>query len=151
MALIGEELALRPVDIVIDKGRITAIEERTRAPQIWICPAFFNAHTHLADTVAMDCGSTGDLVSMVTPPDGLKHRLLAATSYCGSCRGDAGVHHRYDQIRNVWVRGFSGGWQAGCPCTPGMRRQVLTFSLSSSAGKVAKRLPMVSESAAPVM
>ena len=80
MALIGEELALRPVDIVIDKGRITAIEERTRAPPIWICPAFFNAHTHLADTVAMECGSTGDLVSMVTPPDGLKHRLLAATS-----------------------------------------------------------------------
>ena len=28
----------------------------------------------------MECGSTGDLVSMVTPPDGLKHRLLAATS-----------------------------------------------------------------------
>ena len=33
MALIGEELALRPVDIVIDKGRITAIEEKTRAPR----------------------------------------------------------------------------------------------------------------------
>ncbi len=29
----------------------------------------------------MDCGSTGDLVSMVTPPDGLKHRLLAAASH----------------------------------------------------------------------
>jgi cytosine/adenosine deaminase-related metal-dependent hydrolase len=80
LALIDEELALRPVDIVIDEGRITAIDERTRAPPIWICPAFFNAHTHLADTVAMDCGSTGDLDSMVTPPDGLKHRLLAATT-----------------------------------------------------------------------
>ena len=33
LALIGEELALRPVDIVIDKGRITAIDERTRAPR----------------------------------------------------------------------------------------------------------------------
>src|SRR5208282_5060038 len=80
LALIGEELALRPVDIVIDEGRITAIDERTRAPPIWICPAFFNAHTHLADTVAMDCGSTGDLDSMVTPPDSLKHRLLATAS-----------------------------------------------------------------------
>jgi cytosine/adenosine deaminase-related metal-dependent hydrolase len=79
-ALLGEELALRPVDIVIENGRITAIEENLRAPQLWICPAFFDAHTHLADTVAMDCGSTGDLVSMVTPPDGLKHRLLAAAS-----------------------------------------------------------------------
>jgi len=80
-ALVGEELALRPVDIVIEEGRITAIEDNPRAPQIWICPAFFDAHTHLADTVAMDCGSTGDLVSMVTPPDGLKHRLLAAASH----------------------------------------------------------------------
>jgi len=80
-ALLGEKLALRPVDIVIEQGLITAIEENLRAPQIWICPAFFNAHTHLADTVAMDCGSTGDLVSMVTPPDGLKHRLLAAASH----------------------------------------------------------------------
>lgn len=80
-ALLGEELALRPVDIVIENGRIIAIEENLRAPHLWICPAFFDAHTHLADTVAMDCGSTGDLVSMVTPPDGLKHRLLAVTSH----------------------------------------------------------------------
>ena len=80
-ALVGEELALRPVDIVIEEGRITAIEENPRAPHTWICPAFFDAHTHLGDTVAMDCGSTGDLVSMVTPPDGLKHRLLAAASH----------------------------------------------------------------------
>ncbi|MFA7694215.1 MAG: amidohydrolase family protein [Methanoregula sp.] len=80
-ALLGEELALGPVDIVIENGRITAIEENPRAPPVWICPAFFNAHTHLADTIAMDCGTTGDLVSMVTPPDGLKHRLLAAASH----------------------------------------------------------------------
>jgi cytosine/adenosine deaminase-related metal-dependent hydrolase len=79
-ALVGEELALRPVDIMIEKGRITAIEDNSRAPPVWICPALFNAHTHLADTIATDCGSTGDLESLVTPPDGLKHRLLAAAS-----------------------------------------------------------------------
>jgi cytosine/adenosine deaminase-related metal-dependent hydrolase len=79
-ALVGEELALRPVDIVIEEGRIMAIEENSRVPPVWICPAFFNAHTHLGDTIATDCMSTGDLVSLVTPPDGLKHRLLAATS-----------------------------------------------------------------------
>ncbi|ABS55899.1 amidohydrolase [Methanoregula boonei 6A8] len=79
-AIVGEELALRPVDIVIEGDRITAIEENPRAPPVWICPAFFNAHTHLGDTIAMDCGSTGDLVSLVTPPDGLKHRLLAAAT-----------------------------------------------------------------------
>ena len=40
-ALVGEELALRPVDIVIESGIITAIEENQKAPGVWICPAFF--------------------------------------------------------------------------------------------------------------
>jgi len=78
--LVGEELALLPADIIIEDGTITAIEENPRAPPDWVCPAFFNAHTHLGDTVAMDCGTTGDLAALVTPPDGLKHRLLRAAS-----------------------------------------------------------------------
>jgi len=77
-ALLGEELILSPVDIIIERGIITAIEDNPRAPADWICPAFFNAHTHLGDTIAMDCGAGGDLVALVTPPDGLKHRLLAS-------------------------------------------------------------------------
>ena len=76
--LVGEELALLPADIIIEDGTITAVEENPRAPQLWICPAFFNAHTHLGDTIAMDCRATGDLEALVTPPDGLKHRLLRA-------------------------------------------------------------------------
>jgi len=79
-ALIGEELELRAVDIVTDRGIITRIEENSGAPGVWICPALFNAHTHLGDTVAMDCGARGDLTTLVTPPDGLKHRFLRATS-----------------------------------------------------------------------
>lgn len=79
-ALIGDELTLSPVDIILENGYITAIEDNARAPQCWICPALFNAHTHLGDTVAMDCGATGDLITLVTPPNGLKHRLLAAAS-----------------------------------------------------------------------
>ena len=35
----------------------------------------------------MDCGINGDLVAMVTPPDGLKHRLLAAASHQDLVRG----------------------------------------------------------------
>jgi cytosine/adenosine deaminase-related metal-dependent hydrolase len=77
-ALVGKELELRPVDIIIENGIITAVEETHHAPMIWICPAFFNAHTHLGDTIAMDCHNTGDLKSLVTPPDGLKHRMLSA-------------------------------------------------------------------------
>ena len=80
LALVGEELAPVKADIIIEQGTIRAIEENPRAPQLWICPALFNAHTHLGDTIAMDCGATGDLVSLVTPPDGLKHRLLRAAS-----------------------------------------------------------------------
>ena len=76
---LGEELDIVPADIRIEGGIITAIEENAKAPQRWIVPALFNAHTHLGDTVAMDCGATGDLAQLVTPPHGLKHRLLAAT------------------------------------------------------------------------
>jgi len=79
-ALIGEEFELLPVDIHIEDGMIIAVEENPRAPDIWICPALFNAHTHLGDTLAMDYGADGDLTALVTPPDGLKHRLLAQAS-----------------------------------------------------------------------
>ncbi|MDD1683028.1 MAG: amidohydrolase family protein [Methanoregula sp.] len=79
-ALLGDELALTPVDIFIDNGVITAIEDNPRVPEVWICPALFNAHTHLGDTIAMDCGTMGDLETLVTPPDGLKHRLLRTAS-----------------------------------------------------------------------
>jgi cytosine/adenosine deaminase-related metal-dependent hydrolase len=79
-ALVGNELTLEPVDIMIENGIITAIEENRRAPECWICPALFNAHTHLGDTIAMDCRVTGDLTALVTPPHGLKHTLLAAAS-----------------------------------------------------------------------
>jgi cytosine/adenosine deaminase-related metal-dependent hydrolase len=77
-ALLGNELTLSPVDIIIENGLITAIEDNPHAPECWICPAFFNAHTHLGDTIAMDCGESGDLTALVTPPHGLKHTLLAA-------------------------------------------------------------------------
>jgi cytosine/adenosine deaminase-related metal-dependent hydrolase len=79
-ALLDDELAPAPVDIFIENGVITAIEDNPRVPEVWICPALFNAHTHLGDTIAMDCGTTGDLEALVTPPDGLKHRLLRAVS-----------------------------------------------------------------------
>ena len=86
-ALIGDELTLSPVDIIIENGYITAIEDNSRAPQCWISPALFDAHTHLGDTIAMDCGATGDLTALVTPPNGLKHRLLAAASRKDLVRG----------------------------------------------------------------
>jgi cytosine/adenosine deaminase-related metal-dependent hydrolase len=102
-AFIGEDLVLRPVDIVIESGIITAIEDNPKAPGIWICPAFFNAHTHLGDTIAMDCGVKGDLVSLVTPPDGLKHRLLADASHKDLVTG-----------MRASIQGMIAGGTAGC-------------------------------------
>jgi cytosine/adenosine deaminase-related metal-dependent hydrolase len=79
-ALVGEELEIRPARITVERGEIREIAELPSAPPAWICPALFNAHTHLGDTVAMDCSTAGDLAALVTPPDGLKHRLLRAAS-----------------------------------------------------------------------
>ncbi|MEI7856816.1 MAG: amidohydrolase family protein [Methanomicrobiales archaeon] len=92
-ALLGDELTFSPVDIYIENGIITAIEDNPRAPPHWICPALFNAHTHLGDTIAMDCGVTGDLMALVTPPHGLKHTLLGAASHNDLVRGmQASIH-----------------------------------------------------------
>jgi cytosine/adenosine deaminase-related metal-dependent hydrolase len=80
-ALLGDEFSLEPVDIIVHGGIITAIEDNPRAPPVWICPAFFNAHTHLGDTVAMDYPVQGSLDHLVTPPNGIKHQLLARTPH----------------------------------------------------------------------
>jgi cytosine/adenosine deaminase-related metal-dependent hydrolase len=63
----------------------------------------FNAHTHLGDTIAMDCVVKGDLMSLVTPPDGLKHRLLAAASHQDLVRG-----------MRASIQGMIAGGTAGC-------------------------------------
>jgi cytosine/adenosine deaminase-related metal-dependent hydrolase len=79
-ALVGREFEIAPVRIRVEAGIIASIEEERSPDPVWICPAFFNAHTHLGDTVAMDIPVDGDLASLVTPPDGLKHQLLLSAS-----------------------------------------------------------------------
>ncbi len=78
-ALLGEDLREEDVSITVSGGIISSIEPSPGAPDRWIVPAFFNAHTHLGDTVAMDLPARGSLADLVKPPDGLKHRILAAT------------------------------------------------------------------------
>lgn len=69
---------LEPVEgrLVVEDGRVTAIEEAAVTSNDIVCPAFINAHTHLGDSVAKDAGSTLTVEAMFAPPDGLKHRLL---------------------------------------------------------------------------
>jgi cytosine/adenosine deaminase-related metal-dependent hydrolase len=80
-ALLGADLEELPVQITIEDGRVVEIEETKKPDEHWICPCFFNAHTHLGDTIALDIPATGSLSDLVAPPHGLKHRLLAAASH----------------------------------------------------------------------
>ena len=86
-ALLGEDLREEDVSITVSGGIITAIEPSFKVPDRWIVPAFFNAHTHLGDTVAMDLPARGSLAALVKPPNGLKHRILAATPRPDLVRG----------------------------------------------------------------
>jgi cytosine/adenosine deaminase-related metal-dependent hydrolase len=103
LALTGPSLECRPADIVVERNRIVAVEERMHAPARWICPSFFNAHTHLGDTIAMDAPSDGDLASLVAPPGGLKYRLLGAASDTDCVAG------MRESVRRM-VRGGTGGF-----------------------------------------
>jgi len=78
-ALLGRDLEIRAARITVEGGEIREIAEISTAPPVWICPALFNAHTHIGDTVGMEAPWSGPLEGLVTPPGGLKHRLLQAT------------------------------------------------------------------------
>lgn len=64
--------------VVIEDGRIEAIEEAETASTDIILPAFVNAHTHLGDSVAKEAAVGLSLDEAVAPPNSLKHRRLAA-------------------------------------------------------------------------
>jgi cytosine/adenosine deaminase-related metal-dependent hydrolase len=66
--------------VVVDDGRIEAVEETATDATALILPAFVNAHTHIGDSIAKEAGEGLDLDELVAPPDGLKHRLLRAAS-----------------------------------------------------------------------
>ncbi|MXR50257.1 amidohydrolase family protein [Halovenus sp. WSH3] len=75
--LAGESFEPISGRVVVDDGRITAVEETETASTDIIVPAFVNAHTHLGDSVAKDAAVGLSLEEAVAPPDSLKHRKLA--------------------------------------------------------------------------
>jgi cytosine/adenosine deaminase-related metal-dependent hydrolase len=64
--------------VVVEDGRIAAVEEVDTDSTDIILPAFVNAHTHIGDSVAKEAAVGLSLDEAVAPPDSLKHRRLAA-------------------------------------------------------------------------
>ena len=67
--------------VVVDDGRIEAVEEADTDSTDIVVPAFVNAHTHLGDSVAKDAAVGLSLAEAVAPPDSRKHRRLAAATH----------------------------------------------------------------------
>ncbi|MDY6818201.1 MAG: amidohydrolase family protein [Halobacteriales archaeon] len=64
--------------VIVQDGRIEAVEETATSSTDIVLPMFVNAHTHLGDSVAKEAAVGRSLDEAVAPPDSLKHRRLAA-------------------------------------------------------------------------
>ena len=76
--LVGESFEPVRGRVVVEGGRIDAVEETDTDSTDILLPAFVNAHTHLGDSVAKEAAVGLSLDEAVAPPDSLKHRRLAA-------------------------------------------------------------------------
>ena len=76
--LAGESLEPTRGRLVVDDGRIEAVEEADTDSTDIVVPAFVNAHTHIGDSVAKEAAVGLSLDEAVAPPGSLKHRRLAA-------------------------------------------------------------------------
>ena len=88
--LIGEGLELKTnVSIDIDNsGKITNLfydnirDDITysKQPNSILIPGLINSHIHICDSFAKELGFNKDLLEVVAPPNGLKHKLLGSIS-----------------------------------------------------------------------
>jgi cytosine/adenosine deaminase-related metal-dependent hydrolase len=62
--------------VVVEDGRIDAVEEAATDSTDIVLPAFVNAHTHVGDSVAKEAAVGLGLEAAVAPPDSVKHRHL---------------------------------------------------------------------------
>jgi cytosine/adenosine deaminase-related metal-dependent hydrolase len=79
--LVGREFDAVRGRVVVEEGRIAAVEETATDSTDIVLPAFVNAHTHIGDSVAKEAAVGLSLEEAVVPPDSLKHRRLAATDH----------------------------------------------------------------------
>ncbi len=77
----GDDFEIKDGYVVIDGSKVKEVGFERCDPDFegLICPAFINAHTHVGDSLIRDPPYM-PLEKLVAPPDGLKHRALAAAS-----------------------------------------------------------------------
>jgi len=89
--LIGDELELkRNVSIEVDQnGKIANLSYDNIGENFkfsfsqntyLLIPGLINSHIHICDSFAKEHGFNKDLIDVVAPPNGIKHRLLESTS-----------------------------------------------------------------------
>jgi cytosine/adenosine deaminase-related metal-dependent hydrolase len=84
--LAGDELRyIEKGWLVCEDGRITdygegSLSEGTWLPDTMVIPAFIDAHTHIGDTAAKEAGVGMPTIKAVSPPDGMKYRILRSLS-----------------------------------------------------------------------
>ena len=89
--LIGDELELKEnIRFKIDrKGKVKdlkydefsgEIELSDEGSTFLLMPGLINSHVHIGDSFAKERGFNRDLIEVVAPPDGLKHKLLREIS-----------------------------------------------------------------------
>ena len=102
----------------------------------------------LATPIAMDCGTTGDLEALVTPPDGLKHRLLEAASRQDLVGGMRAGMEGMIATGTAGCADFREGGIEGVLALQEAAARVVLLSRSSSVVKAARPWPAALGSAA---
>lgn len=96
--LIGDNLDLKKnINIEINKeGRIITISyddlgdndtHSIKEKNLLMMPGFINSHVHIGDSFAKEAGINMNLVDVVAPPNGLKHKLLETIPEAIKIRG----------------------------------------------------------------
>lgn len=90
-ALIGDELEIKKnIRFEVDKnGRFQnliydnfdkKITHSPNTPTFLVLPGLINSHVHIGDSFAKEWGFNKNLIDVVAPPDGIKHKLLRKIS-----------------------------------------------------------------------
>ncbi|MFX1287330.1 MAG: amidohydrolase family protein, partial [Promethearchaeota archaeon] len=89
--LIGEDLELKKnIEIAIEEsGKISNLSYddikkdvsiSIKKPTYLLIPGLINSHVHICDSFAKERGFNKNLVEVVAPPNGIKHKLLESIS-----------------------------------------------------------------------